>query len=59
MDYLKQNNISFTDKNVNNDKEAAREMIQKSGQKGVPVIDIDGNIIVGFDKESIDKYLGL
>lgn len=35
------------------------EMIQKSGQRGVPVIDIDGNIIIGFDQEAIDKILGL
>jgi hypothetical protein len=35
------------------------EMINKSGQRGVPVIDIDGNIVIGFDQESIDKYLGI
>lgn len=35
------------------------EMVQKSGQRGVPVIDIDGNIIVGFDQEAIDEALGL
>lgn len=34
-------------------------MIQKSGQRGVPVLDIDGNIIVGFDREAIDTALGL
>ncbi len=33
------------------------EMIQKSGQRGVPVVDIDGDIIVGFDKENIDRLL--
>lgn len=59
MDYLKENNISFTEKNVSNDKEAAMEMINKSGQKGVPVTDIDGNIVVGFDKDKLDNYLGL
>lgn len=37
----------------------AVEMVQKSGQRGVPVIDINGQIIVGFDKASIDKILGL
>jgi glutaredoxin 3 len=35
------------------------EMIQKSGQSGVPVIDIDGEIVIGFDKGRIDKILGL
>lgn len=39
--------------------EAAREMTEKSGQMGVPVIDIDGKMIVGFDKEAILKELGL
>jgi len=40
---------------VASDQNAAIEMIQKSGQRGVPVVDIDGNIIVGFDKDEIDK----
>jgi len=42
---------------VASDQDAAMEMIQKSGQRGVPVVDIDGNIIVGFDKEEIDKLI--
>lgn len=58
-DYLKENNVSFNEKNVANDREAAMEMIKKSGQQGVPVIDIDGEIVVGFDQESIDQILGL
>lgn len=57
--YLNENNISFEDKDVSKDREAAYAMINKSGQRGVPVIDIDGTIIVGFDKENIDKLLGL
>lgn len=57
--YLKDNNIDFTDIDVANDNEKAQEMVEKSGQMGVPVIDIDGEIIVGFDKEKIDKQLGL
>lgn len=56
-DYLKQHNIEFEEKNVQEDQEAAHEMVEKSGQMGVPVIDIDGEIIVGFDKEKIDKAL--
>lgn len=35
------------------------EMINKTRQRGVPVIDVDGNIIIGFDKEKIDKLIGL
>ena len=58
-DYFRDNNIAFEDKNVGEDRAAAMEMIRKSGQQGVPVIDLDGNIIVGFDKEGIDKLLGL
>ena len=58
-DYLRNNNIEFKDINVGMDRQGAMEMIQKSGQRGVPVLDIDGNIIVGFDKEAIDKALGL
>lgn len=58
-DYLRSKNIPYTDYNVNQDKGAAMEMVQKSGQSGVPVIDIDGKIIIGFDKERIDKILAL
>lgn len=44
---------------MSKDREAAMEMINKSGQRGVPVIDIDGNIVVGFDQERINNILGL
>ncbi len=57
--YLKSNNIEFVEKDVAQDQEAAVEMVEKSGQRGVPVLDIDGDIIIGFDKENIDKSLGL
>lgn len=55
--YLKSKNIPFEDLDVSKDRDAAMEMIQKSGQRGVPVVDINGNIIVGFDQRSIDKFL--
>lgn len=58
-DYLKSNNVSFVEYDVSKDERAAMEMINKSGQRGVPVIDIDGNIVIGFDQESIDRILGL
>lgn len=58
-EYLESNNIPFTEHNVQNDMEKAMEMIEKSGQRGVPVVDIDGNIIIGFDKPKIDELLGL
>jgi glutaredoxin 3 len=57
--FLKDNNINFEDIDVSADQARIQEMIQKSGQMGVPVIDIDGEIIVGFDKERIARALGL
>lgn len=49
--------VAYTDKDVEKDTEAAREAVEKSGQMGVPVIDLDGEIIVGFDKHKIDALL--
>ena len=57
--YLKSKNISYDDLDVSIDRSAAAEMVQKSGQRGVPVLDIDGQIIVGFDQKVIDKLLNV
>ena len=57
--YLKDNNIAFTDYDVGSDREKAQEMTKKSGQMGVPVLDIEGEIIVGFEREQIEKALGI
>lgn len=57
--FLKENNIEFQDYDVSSDNNAAEEMVRISGQMGVPVLDIDGEIIVGFDKERIKQALGL
>jgi len=57
--FLKDNNVAFQDVDVANDQAAAEEMVQKSGQMGVPVLDVDGEIIVGFDKERIKSTLGI
>ncbi len=57
--FLKKNNIGFEDIDVSTDKAKADEMIQKSGQMSVPVLDIDGELIVGFDEGRIKKALGL
>jgi glutaredoxin 3 len=57
--FLKDQNISFEDVDVSTNREAGEEMIQKSGQMGVPVLDIEGEIVVGFDKAKIIKTLGL
>jgi glutaredoxin-like YruB-family protein len=58
-DFLKENKIEFEDKDVSSDEEARNTMIEKSGQMGVPVLDIDGTVIVGFDQEGIKKALKL
>lgn len=58
-EFFKSHNIKFKDFNVGEDEEAAIEMVKKSGQQGVPVIDIDGKIIVGFDEEKIKEALGM
>jgi glutaredoxin-like YruB-family protein len=55
--YLKKRNVDFVDKNVSANRSAAEEMIRKSGQRGVPVIDINGRIIVGFNQTEIDRLL--
>lgn len=58
-EFLKQNNIQFEDIDVSADKAAAEEMVNKSGQMGVPVLDIDGTIIVGADMPAMKKALNL
>jgi glutaredoxin-like YruB-family protein len=55
--YFDSKNIKYKEYDVSNDSSAAQEMIKKSGQRGVPVIDIDGNIVIGFDKEKIDSLI--
>ncbi|HSU72479.1 MAG TPA: glutaredoxin domain-containing protein [Candidatus Binatia bacterium] len=58
-DFLKQNNVKYAEVDVSSDEKKAQEMIEKSGQMGVPVIDIDGQIIIGFDKSALKKALGI
>ncbi len=56
-DYFRRNNVSFEDLDVTRDRAKAQEMIIKSGQMGVPVIDIDGNVLVGFQPEAFERLL--
>jgi len=56
--YLEAKGIPFEDLDVSSDPVAREEMIQRSGQMGVPVIDIDGQIVIGFDKERLDSLVG-
>ena len=56
--FLKDKGIKFTDVDVSKDRDAAEEMMEKSGQMGVPVLDINGTVIVGFDQGAIEQALG-
>ena len=58
-DFFNENNVEFTDIDVTQDQSAAKEMVEKSGQMGVPVIDINGEIIVGFNEPLIVDLLDL
>ena len=55
--FLQSQNLEYTELNVQDDMEAREEMIKKSRQMGVPVLDINDNIIIGFDKAAILKAL--
>ena len=56
-DYFRQQGIAFTEYNVAADQRKAEEMMRKSGQMGVPVIDIGGRVIVGFNKGEVERAL--
>jgi glutaredoxin-like YruB-family protein len=57
--YFRQKGIKFKDVDVSRDHAAARDMVRRSGQQGVPVIDIGGKIVVGFDRPKINRLLGI
>ena len=56
-DYFTKHGITYRDIDVSRDRAAAMEMIEKSGQMGVPVIDINGNILVGFQPNEFERLL--
>ena len=56
-EFFKKHHISYKEIDVSSDQKAAGEMVKKSGQMGVPVIDVDGEIIVGFDEPALRKAL--
>lgn len=56
-EFLKEKGIEFEDIDVASNQDAAKEMIEKSGQMGVPVIDIDGKILIGFDQAKLEEAL--
>ena len=57
--YFRKHQVPFRDVDVSRDQSAARDMVRRSGQQGVPQIDIGGKLIVGFDRPKIDRLLGL
>ncbi|MBD3245629.1 MAG: NrdH-redoxin [Candidatus Omnitrophica bacterium] len=57
--YLEEHQVEYEEVNVAGDAEKIKEMQEKSGQMGVPVLDVEGNIIVGFDKPAIDQAVGI
>ena len=57
--YLRSKHINYEEVNVGINRAAAMEMVNKSGQMGVPVLEINGSIVVGFDKKRIDSLLDL
>ena len=57
-EYLKSKSVPFTEHDVASDQEARSRMVQKSGQLGVPVIEVDGQVIIGFNRTKLDELLG-
>ena len=57
-DYFNEHGIDYEEINVESSEKARQDAISKSGQRGVPVIDVDGKIIIGFDKEELDETFG-
>ncbi len=57
--YFAEHNVQYEELNVANDARLQQEMIQKSGQMGVPVIDVDGKIVIGFDKARLAELVGI
>jgi len=58
-EYFRNNNVSYEEKDVAVDEKARNDMIEKSGQFAVPVIDIDGKIIIGFDRPRLSQMLSI
>ncbi|MBI4088004.1 NrdH-redoxin [Candidatus Kaiserbacteria bacterium] len=58
-DFFTANQVPFTDYNVATDLAKRQEMVQKSGQMGVPVIDVEGKLIVGFDEDRLRELLAV
>ena len=58
-EFFKEHNVEYEEKDVVQDEQARNDMIQKSGQMGVPVIDVNGEIIIGYNKKKLVELLGI
>lgn len=58
-EFFKEHNVQYEEKNVVFDDKAREDMITKSGQMGVPVIEVEGTVVVGFGKERLSQLLGI
>lgn len=57
--FFKENDVTYEEKDVAADTQARDEMVKKSGMMAVPVVDINGNIVIGFDKKKLSELLGV
>jgi glutaredoxin-like YruB-family protein len=58
-EFFKEHNVAYEERDVSSDDKARDEMVEKSGQLGVPVIDVDGKIVIGFEKNMISELLNI
>ncbi len=58
-EFFQKNNITYAEYNVGTDLDKRQEMIEKSGQMGVPVITVDADVVVGFNKPKLSELLGI
>ena len=58
-EWLKLHKVPFEERDVDKDEQAAKDVVEKSGDEGIPVIDVDGKIIKGFDKDALKAAPGI
>jgi len=58
-EFLKENKVEFEDINISQDEESMKMIVEKTGQMGVPVVDIDGELVIGFDRQKIIELLNI
>jgi len=58
-EFFEENNVQYEEKDVAKDEQARNDMVQKSGQLGVPVIDVNGEIVIGFDESKLSELLNI